>query len=188
LRRMHFGRRLLRRESAAEFGPHAHHFHFERSIARFLGRQFYRRDVSRPRSRRWLDRRRWSRSWSTIARDCIEGRDRCRPIDACTSHTKPSAGRLNAHAGGQLIVHRSAAVPNSAKTSPPQHFADDGRRRSSDEHGGAHIVVRVDAKNADDSDGHSADDDGRYASNDDAKFAPQHHLRTRKERQPRQKI
>jgi hypothetical protein len=28
-RHMHFGKRLLRRESAAEFGRHDHHFHFE---------------------------------------------------------------------------------------------------------------------------------------------------------------
>src|SRR5665213_2207749 len=115
-----------------------------------------------------------------IARDCIEGQDHCRPVGACTSHTRPPAVRPSAHAEGRPIFHKSAAAQNSAKTSssPPRHFADYGGRRSDHEHGGAHSVDRVDEKNADDGGGHSVDDDAHCA--DDAKFAPRHRLRMRK--------
>ena len=105
LRHTHFGKRLHRLESAAEFGPHAHHSHSEQSIAHFLDRQSYRRDVSRPRWRRQWDRLRWSRNVPMIARDCIEVPDRHLPVDACTNHTKLSADRPSAHAEERPIFH-----------------------------------------------------------------------------------
>jgi hypothetical protein len=88
------------RPSAAGFAPHGHRCRFERSIGRFPGRQFFRRDAARQRWRRPTVRRRSSHSGPRIAPDCRTGRDRCRPGCACTSRTRPGGARHDADSGG----------------------------------------------------------------------------------------